>query len=148
MTKRKKRPTRKASIKQSGSHFHLPGGKAVKSITAVVILLGLVGSGYLGFDTFMKGYHAAYALAGDVKQQVDGLKSLFVQSQKLMIQTQINGLRTERRVLQRQVGDVRLRMKKLKEEDRAVFQHIFDDLEGQVQGIDGQIGILEAKLKK
>jgi hypothetical protein len=122
-------------------------GLNVAKITAIVVLLGLLGTGYLGFDSWKNAYHAAFALAGDVKQQVDGLKLLYKQSQDLQIQTQINGLNTEKRVVIRQVNDLRLKAKMVPAKDREVFEHVIKDLESEIKRIDGDIDALRGVQK-
>ena len=126
----------------------LLGGVSVGKVAGMLVVLGLLGSGYLGFDTWKTAYHATFALAGDVKQQVDGLKALYLQSQDLQIQTQINGLNTEKRVVIRQISDLRLKLKHVKAEDRDVFDHVIRDLEQEVKIIDDQIRALRNKQNK
>ena len=144
MTKKPKR--RSPTTKPSSLYFK---GFTVAKVTAILILVGLMFTGYFTAENWMRVYHSAFAIAGNVEQQIEGLKALYVQSKDLQIQTQINGLRTEKRILSRQVNDLRFKRKKVVSTDnREAITHIIDDLKSQMSDLDLEIKGLHARQTK
>jgi len=140
----KRKLKRSRAIKKK-SHFEIPG---VAKITGILILLGLIASGYLGFDSWKEAYHASFAIAGDVKKQFQSIAQILQKQQEYNIESQISDRRVERRVLLRQVGDINLRAKKASDGDREALQPVINDLNRQIIDIDGEIRRLGEKLKK